>query len=673
MTASAARRLARRLPPLAAVALAPLALGAQQTYRVRAPSGGVEATVSAGARLAVEVRVGGAVVVTASPIGLDVVGRLDAARMPRVTRTARRAVRDVIVPAVAEKRSRIPDRYDELRVELGPTLALVVRAYDDGVAYRFETRIADSITVRAEHATFRFAPDDSAYVPLVTCRTDPGVDCFHSSYEENYQHLPLRAIPSDRRSFVPVLAVARGGTRVLLTESDLWDYPGLWVKGVAGTPALEAIFPAYPLADSIVGGEFRQRVVTRRADYIARTAGTRTFPWRVMMLASSDAALVENDLVYRLARPQMLADASWVRPGKSTEEWITSRLLWGVPFTSGLNTATYRYMVDFAADYGLEYVMFDAGWSTPENPLERNKDIDLPAVIEYARSKGVGIILWNLALGIDTHMDAALDQYAAWGVKGILVDFMDRDDQPMVRFYERVAREAAKRKMFVNLHGAYKPTGMQRAYPNLLTRESVLGHEYDMWSDRVTPEHALTIPFIRMQAGPMDFEGGDMLNATKKEFRAFNDRPLSQGTRTQALAQYVIYESPLQYLGGSVSDYRADSAFTRVLAAVPTTWDETRAVKGEVGELLVLARRSGRDWWVAAMTSWTPRTVDVPLASFLPRGSAATYDATIVADGANADRYAGDRTIDRVTLTAGDTLHMRMAPGGAYVAHLRAR
>ena len=644
-----------------------------QTYSVRAPAGRIEAVVTrADARLSLEVRSGGRTIVTAGPLGLGVAGKLDADRMPRVTKQSRRSVRDVIVPGVAEKRSRIPDRYDELRLALGASLALVVRAYDDGVAYRFETKYPDSLTVTNERVAFRFAPADSAWVPLQTCRTDPGVDCFHSSYEENYEHRPLGEMPAARLSFLPVLVktAATGGV-VLVTESDLWDYPGLWVRtSAAREPTLAGAFAAYPLADSVVGGEFKERVVTKRAPYIARTAGTRTFPWRVMMIAPSEAAIVENDLVYRLARPQILQDVSWVRPGKSTEEWITSRLLYGVPFVSGLNTATYRYLIDFAADYKLGYMMFDAGWSSPDDLFQRNPDIDMPALVAYAKTKGVGIILWNLAMTFDRQMDTALDQYAAWVVKGILVDFMDRDDQQMVRFYERVAREAAKRKLIVNFHGAYKPTGMQRAFPNMLTRESVLGHEYDMWSDRVTPDHALTIPFVRMQAGPMDFEGGSMNNGTQKDFRVVFERPMNQGTRTQALAQYVLYDSPLQYLGGTASDYRAAPDFTRVLAAVPTTWDETRALQGKVGDYLVVARRSGRDWWLAAMTDWTPRELDVPL-SFLATG--ARYDATIVADGLNADRYAGDYVIRRDSASAGGTLHLRLAPGGAYVAHLTPR
>ena len=653
--------------PLVTVSLYAHAAWAQ-TYVLKAPTADVEAIVRAEGPLALEVRLAGRTVLSASDLGLEVAGRLDPDRMPGVTKTTRRAVNDTILPVAPLKRSRVPDRFTELRLELGPSLAFTVRAYDDGVAYRFETAYRDSLTITNERATFRFAPSDSVYAQLAACRQEKELDCFHTSYEENYRYVPVRALPADSLAFLPVLIKTAAGF-ALLTESDLWDYPGLWLQGRRGEPTLASRFAAYPLAEGVFGGEFRQRMVTKRADYIARTAGTRTFPWRVLMLATDAVKIIENDLVYRLARPQVLEDASWIRPGKSTEEWITSRLLYGVNFASGLNTPTYRYIIDFAADFGLPYVMFDAGWSDPEDPFKRNPDIDLPALIAYAREKGVGIILWNLAMGLDRQLDAALDQYQRWGVKGIMVDFMDRDDQKMVRFYERIARETARRRMFVNFHGAFKPTGMERAYPNLLTREAVLGHEFNMWSERVTPDHALTVPFVRMPAGPLDWEGGSMHNATQKTFRAVFERPMNQGTRTQQLAQYVVYESPLQYLGGSASDYRAEPEFARILARIPTTWDETRALDGRVGDYLVLARRSGRDWYVAAMTDWTPRQLEVTL-DFLPRGA---YDATIVADGANADKYAADHVIRTTRVNSGEKLPVRLAPGGGFVARLRPR
>ena len=634
-----------------------------ETFKLLGPDESLEAIVRAGDELTLEVRYRDRMLVRTTPIGLDIEGHVRADALPAVTDSARSSVDEVIRPTVPEKRAVIPDRYNELRLSFGPSLAATFRVYDDGVAYRFETSFADEITIRTEHAGLRFADADAVYIALATCRKE--VDCFHSSFEENYVKLAVREVPAGRLAFLPVLAETKGA-HVAFTESDLWDYPGLWLRGTPGQPTLEADFARYPLEEQIFGTEFKQRMVTKRADYIARTAGTRTFPWRVLMVAPNAAALLENDLVYRLARPLALDDVSWIRPGKSTEEWITSRLLYNVDFVSGLNTDTYRHYIDFAAEYGLEYMMFDAGWSDNDDNTKLNPAIDVPGLIAYARTKNVGVLLWNEALALERNLEQALDRYASWGARGIMMDFMDRDDQKMVRLYEHVAREAAKRHLVVNLHGAFKPTGMQRAYPNMLTREGVLGHEFNMWSERVTPDHALMVPFVRMLAGPMDWEGGSMVNGTQKSFRVVSEQPMSQGTRTQQMAQYVVYESPLQYLAGTPSDYRTAPEFTRMLAGIPTTWDETRAIDGAVGDYLVLARRSGDTWYLAAMTDWTPRTLEVPL-SFLPPGS---YAATIVADGLNADRYAADYRIEKREIRSDTTLTLKLAPGGGYVARL---
>ena len=635
-------------------------------YALDAPGGELQAVVRTGDEITLEVRHRGRTLVRTAGIGLDIADRVQADAMPAVSDVRRRSVDETIRPVVAEKRAEIPDRYNELRLSFGPALSVTFRAYDDGIAYRFETAYDGEITIRNEHAGLRFAGGDTAWIAWANCRKEPELDCFHSSFEENYDKIPLQQLPAGRQAFLPLLVETGAGAYVGYTESDLWDYPGLWLRPVPGEPALAADFARYPLEERVFGGEFKQKLVTRRADYIARTAGTRTFPWRVLMVSPDAAGLIGNDLVYRLARPLQLEDSAWIRPGKSTEEWITSRVLHGVDFVSGLNTDTYRHYIDFAAEYGLEYMMFDAGWSDNDDNTKLNPAIDVPGLIAYARSKGVRVLLWNEANALERNLDEALDRYAAWGASGIMMDFMDRDDQKTLQLYERVAKAAAQRRLVVNLHGAFKPTGMQRAYPNLLTREGVLGHEFNMWSDRVTPDHALTVPFVRMLAGPLDWEGGSMQNGTQKTFRAVGEQPMNQGTRTQQMAQYVIYESPLQYLAGTPSDYRTAPEFTRILAGIPTTWDETRPIEGAVGDYLVLARRSGDTWYVAAMTDWTARSFEVPL-SFLEQGR---YAATIVADGLNADRYAGDVRIERQAVGANDSLTLKLAPGGGYVARL---
>ena len=651
---------------LSGLLLASLALPATaETFRLRAPAEALEAVIRADDALTLEVRLRGHPVVRTPPIGLDVDGHLRANALPRLSGSARRKVDETIRPAVPEKRAVIPDRYNELRLSFGPKLAVTFRAYDDGVAYRFETAIDGEVIVRNESAGLRLAKDDTIWIALVNCRSEPGVDCFQSSYEENYQKLAADALPDARLAYLPITVQTAGGY-VGFTESDLRDYPGLWLRRVPGEPALAGDFARYPLEEQVFGGEFRQSLVTRRDDFLARTSGARTFPWRVLMVSPDAAGLLGNDLVYRLASPLELQDVSWIRPGQSTEEWITSRLLHGVDFKSGLNTATYRYYIDFAAEYGVEYMMFDAGWSDADDNTKLNPDIDVPGLIAYANGKGVGVLLWNEANALARNLEQALDRYAAWGARGIMVDFMDRDDQPMLRFQERIAREAAKRRLVVNLHGVAKPTGLQRAYPNLLTREAVLGHEYNMWSDRVTPDHSLTVPFVRMLAGPMDWEGGAMLNGTQKSFRVVGEQPMSQGTRTQQLAQYVIYDSPLQYLAGTPSDYQAAPEFTRFLGGIPTTWDETRPLQGAIGDYVVVARRNGDTWYVAAMTDWTARKIEVPL-SFL---GLSEYTATVVADGMNADRYAADYKIESRTVGPRASLLIELAPGGGYVARL---
>ena len=638
---------------------------AAETFRLRAPGETLEAVIRAEDTLTLEVRYRGKTVARTPALGLEIDGHLRAGSLPRLSGNARRTVNETIRPVVPEKRAVIPDRYNELRLSFGPKLAATFRVYDDGVAYRFETAIDGEVIVRNENAGLRLGVGDTTWMALVTCRTEPGVDCFQSSHEENYQQLTVDAVPDGRLAYLPITVQTPGGY-VAFTESDLRDYPGLWLRRVPGGPALSGDFARYPLEEQVFGGEFKQSLVTKRADFLARTSGKRTFPWRVLMVSPDAAGLLGNDLVYRLASPLELQDVTWIRPGQSTEEWITSRLLHGVDFTSGLNTATYRYYIDFAAEYGVEYMMFDAGWSDADDNTRLNPAIDVPGLIAYANSKGVGVLLWNEARALAENLEQALDRYAAWGARGIMVDFMDRDDQPMLRFQERLARAAAKRRLVVNLHGVAKPTGLQRAYPNLLTREAVLGHEYNMWSERATPDHALTIPFVRMLAGPMDWEGGAMLNGTQKTFRVVGDQPMSQGTRTQQLAQYVIYDSPLQYLAGTPSDYRAAPEFTRFLGGIPTTWDETRPLQGAIGDYVVVARRTGNTWYVAAMTDWTARKIEVPL-SFLEPGE---YTATVVADGMNADRYAADYKVESRKVGARESLVIELAPGGGYVARV---
>ncbi len=406
-----------------------------------------------------------------------------------------------------------------------------------------------------------------------------------------------------------------------------------------------------------------------RADYIARTSGERTFPWRILIIAREDADLIENTMVYRLAPKLELVDTSWIRPGKVAWDWWNANNIYGVDFRAGVNTETYRYYIDFAADHGIEYVILDEGWYGLGDLFDINPEIDMEELLSHARDRGVGIILWVVWKTLDDQLQPALDQFERWGVAGIKVDFMQRDDQLMVHYYWKIAAEAAKRRLLVDFHGAYKPAGLRRAYPNVLTREGVRGLENSKWSEHPTPEHNVTLPFTRMLAGPVDYTPGAMINAQEKNFHPVFTRPMSLGTRCHQLAMYVVFESPLQMLADSPSNYLREPECLSFLSAVPTVWDETRVLAARVGDYVALARRHGDEWYIGAMTDWTPRELALDL-SFLGEGA---FCIEIFEDGVNADRNAIDYRRVEKTIMADERLTISLATGGGWAARITPR
>jgi len=571
----------------------------------------------------------------------------------------RRSADDKIIPVVKEKRAVITDRFNEITLRFRGNYRLVFRAYDDAVAYRFSTGYRREIKINSEEATFLFAENHSIWFPFTKS--------LHTSFEGNYTFLPLAEIGSQRFGFAPVLVDIAGGPKVAVTEADLEDYPGMFLTGNDnGMPMLRGKFAPYPLEEKLREKSDRELEVVKAADYVAMTKGNRSFPWRVLAIAPTDGRLIENDIVYRLAAPSRIKDGSWIKPGKVAWDWWNANNIFGVGFKSGINTDTYKRYVDFASKNGIEYIILDEGWSAPDDLFKINPEVDMTDLLAYAGGKNVGIVLWCVWYTLDNQMDRALDRFAKWGIKGVKVDFMDRDDQKMVGFYWRCAEAAAKRRLVVDFHGAHKPTGMRRAYPNVLTNEGVMGLEYSKWSATVTPEHDLLIPFIRMLAGPMDFTPGAMRNAQEEQFRTVFDVPMSQGTRCHQLAMYVVYESPLQMLCDSPSSYEREPEVLSFLSAVPTVWDETRALDAKVGDYLAVARKSGRDWYVGAMTNWMPRTLEIKL-DFLEDG---TYEAEIYGDGANADRYASDYRKEVRPVGRGDVIKLSLAPGGGWAARI---
>jgi alpha-glucosidase len=625
-----------------------------QRYEVRSPDGQLMGTITVGEQLTYSIAWRGHDLVSASPISITLGDGTVVGPGAEVSDVRRRRVDEVIEPVVPEKFARVRDHYHELSLDFSDGWALDVRAYDDGIAYRFRTSRAGPVTVAAEEFSAAFGAD-----PLVWFARE-GDFLTHS--EQVYQQLRLAEIPPEQMAYLPVLVAVPDGPKVAITEADLRDYPGLYVTGSSGD-ALRGVFPAYPLEE--VQERDRTVRVTKRAEYIARTEGARTFPWRVFVVAERDGQLIESAMVYRLAPPLEIDDPSWIRPGKVAWDWWNALNLYGVDFRAGLNTETYLYFIDFAADHGIEYVILDEGWSNPADLWELNPDIDLEALLAHARERGVGLILWVVWKTLDDRFEEALDRFAEWGVAGIKVDFMQRDDQPMVNYYWKVAEAAAARQLLVDFHGAYKPTGLRRAYPNVLTREGVRGLEWAKWNPDPTPEHDVTLPFTRMLAGPMDFTPGAMLNAQERQFHPVFDRPMSMGTRAHQLAMYVVYESPLQMLADSPSNYLRELECLAFLSRVPTVWDETRAISAQVGDWVAVARRRGDVWYLGAMTDWTPRELELDL-SFLGDGE---WHLVAFEDGVNADRTASDyRRVER-TVQAADRLTIRLAPGGGWAGY----
>jgi alpha-glucosidase len=633
----------------------------RQAVAFTSPSGIIAVTVTAGAELRWSVSVGGEPVLLPSRIALTLDGGRVLGAPATVRAVGARSVDQVLRPVVRVKRAEVRDHFSERRIDFAGDYALIVRAYNDGVAYRFVTKLPGDIEVRAEEASFRFAADHKLYFPEETS--------FLSHQERSYKRIRIGEVGT-RFSSLPAI-VETAGPKLAITEADLFDYPGMDLTGGTEPNSLKGLFPYYP--SKVEMARDRDEKVVEREPYMAKTRGTREFPWRVLVVAASDTTLVDTDIVYRLASDSRIGDTSWIRPGKVAWDWWNFNNIYGVPFRAGVNTDTYKHYIDFAAENGIEYVILDEGWYKLGDLTTQMPGIDMEAIAAYARQKKVGLVMWVIWKTLDLQMAQALDQFEKWGVKGIKVDFMQREDQWMVNYYERVAREAAKRHLLVDFHGAYKPTGLYRTYPNVVTSEGVLGLEQSKWGDLASPDNAVTFPFMRMMAGPVDYTPGAMMNATRADFKPVFNRPMSQGTRCQQLAMYVVYESPLQMLADSPSNYRREPESLEFLSMVPTVWDETRVLSAAVGEHILVARRSGNAWYVGAMTNWSPRDLDVAL-SFLGDPStglgASGWEADIFRDGPNADRAAVDYAREKRSVGPADRLSIHLAPGGGWVARI---
>ncbi len=544
------------------------------------------------------------------------------------------------------------------------------RADNDAAAYRISILGKKAITVNQETATFNFAEDYPAFVPYVN--DNRGGERYCYSFESYYDEQPLSKMFADSLAINPLAVRLPEGKLAVIADMGAIDYPGMFLQK-DGTNGLKAAFAPYPTQE-IVGGFNRLNLVpTQRANYIAKDV-KGALPWRIVLVTTKDSQLLTARLPQRFGPQCQIADTSWIRPGKVAWDWWNATMLTGVPFRAGMNTDTYLYFIDFAAKNKLEYIIIDEGWSTDESlRSELNPEIDLKRLLDYAKQKGVGIILWSSWRNCINHTEEDFKYYADMGVKGFKVDFFDRDDQAVMRSAWKIAETAAKNHLLLDFHG-YRPTGIQTAWPNIVNFEGVKGLENSKWEPRVgdgplhdQPRYDVTIPYLRQLAGPLDYTPGAMTNATRAQFFGNNDHPMSQGTRAHQVAMYILFDAPLQMMADSPSKYIKEQATTDFISQIPTTFDETIGVDGKIGEYVVMARRKGSIWYIAAMTNWQGRELDIRL-DMLADGD---HEAEIFADGVNADRDATDYTKIRKKVKKSDTIKVRLMPGGGWSAIIR--
>ncbi len=652
------------------------AASAQQNHVLESPNGKIKVTIDLQNQLRYAVHHEADVVIAPSPISMQLTNGETLGAKPQVKNTKRNSVNKTI-QAPVYKRAEIQDKYNELVLYFKGDYSVIFRAYDDGVAYRFATSRKKDFLVQNEEASFNFPADHTAIVPYVKLEKKTSTEKkttieqqFWNSFENVYTYSPLSKLNPKNLAFLPLAVEVTNQKKVVITEADLESYPGMFLINKNGTPSLSGLFAPFPKRVEQGGHNQLQLLVKERENYIAKAKGTRTFPWRVMVISSEDKELADSDMVYKLATPSRVKDASWVKPGKVAWDWWNAWNIEGVDFKSGINNATYKYYIDFAAANKIEYVILDEGWAVnlKADLLQVIPEIDLKELVAYGKQKNVGIILWAGYHALDRDMENVAKHYADMGVKGFKVDFMDRDDQQAVDFYYRTAEVGAKYKLLIDFHGSYKPTGMQRTYPNVINFEGVHGLEQMKWSDPDVDQvtYDVTMPYIRMLAGPVDYTQGAMRNAAKDNYRPVRSEPMSQGTRVRQLAQYVIFESPFNMLADSPSNYLKEEESTAFISTVPVVWDNTVALSGKIGEHLAIARRKGDIWYVGALTNWDAREMELDL-SFLGEGK---YKAEIFRDGVNADRKASDYKHETIDVPQSKKLKISMAPGGGYVARI---
>jgi alpha-glucosidase len=607
----------------------------------------------------------GSPVLADSPLGLDFIGARPLDMDFEIVGTDRKSNDTTWENLFGPKRV-VPDKYSQLTVSLRERQAparridLIFRAYDEGVALRYFLPKQDALekfALAAENTGFVFARDTSAFIL--------NMGRFNTHNEGEYLRTPLSDIKPSMIVNLPVVAEMPGGPWVALLEADLTDYAGMYVGGAPGMPnGLVTKLSMPPRRENLARNITTAERAANEQPVIGQTP--KATPWRALMIAPTAGRLIETSyLILNLNPPCAIADTSWIKPGKAAWDWWSGSFAKNVPFQPGMNTATMLHYVDFAAVHRFEYMLIDAGWyPTGLEPAADNirvwaPEVNIPEIIAHAKAKGVKILLWVEFRPLDSQLDDALALYEKWGVAGIKVDYMNRDDQDMVNLYEKWTRKAAEHHLTIDFHGAYKPTGGERTYPNNQTREAVMGMEYAKWSERVTPEYDVTLPFTRMLCGPMDFTPGAFRNAARGQFKILDIEPMSQGTRAHQLAMYVVFESPLVMLADHPEAYENQPGI-EFIEKVPTVWDDTKVLNGEPGKFVTIVRKKGDAWYLGSMTNWDTRDFEISL-DFLGKGR---YEARIFADGPDAAKEGTSLSVSVKKVKAGDKLPVHLAPGG---------
>ncbi|WP_300699731.1 glycoside hydrolase family 97 protein [Bacteroides sp.] len=628
------------------------------------PNGNIEVIVSIGEDLTYTVKRNGKTLLSPSALAMSLSDGEVWGRNARL-RYSKKIAANKVIPSPFYRKTEVKDEYNGLQMIFHGQWGLEFRVYNDGVAYRFINHRKNPFNVVDEEVNYCFTDDVLLTMAYVNAKGS-FEDQFFNSFENIYTTASLSKVDDSRLVLLPAVAALDMSTKVCIIESDLESYPGLYLTSANKPNSLKAVFAPYP-KDSRQGGHNQlQAIVTQRETYIARVNGKRTFPWRGIVVSDTDIELANSDMSYLLAAPLRLDEIDWIRPGKVAWEWWNDMNLEGVDFQTGINNATYKYYIDFASANGIEYVILDEGWAVnlKADLMAVVPDIDLKELVEYGKAKNVGIVLWAGYLAFDRDMENVCRHYSEIGVKGFKVDFMDRDDQQMVEFVHRAAETAARYHLFLDLHGMYKPAGLNRTWPNILNFEGVFGLE-QMKFCRPMPDmvtYDVTVPFIRQVAGPMDYTQGAMKNVSKENSYVCFSEPMSQGTRCHQLAAYMVFDSPLNMLCDSPTNYQREPESLEFIAGIPTVWGQTLVLDGRMGEYIVTARRHNETWYVGGLTGWTAREFTLDC-SFLGDGQ---FKVTLFKDGINAHRKGTDYTKEIFSVTGGQQLKLHMAPGGGF-------